>query len=112
MIQAVLFSLAISVIDQVLDEPFGVYFTFVLEAKYGFNKTTAKTYILDKIKGNCLMVVLSCILIPLILIVVDSAGEYLVVGLSSLVFALILLMQIIVPTLIIPLFYTYTDLAD
>ena len=37
--------------SDLLNTPFSLYDTFVIEEKFGFNKTTIKTYILDKIKG-------------------------------------------------------------
>ena len=37
--------------SDILTTPFDIYSTFVIEEKFGFNKTTAKTYILDKLKG-------------------------------------------------------------
>jgi STE24 endopeptidase len=52
---------------QLLEIPFDIYDTFVIENKYGFNKTTIKTYILDLIKSIVLAIILggliySCIL--------------------------------------------------
>ena len=38
------------VISDVINTPFAIFRNFVIEAKYGFNKMTVKTYILDKIK--------------------------------------------------------------
>ena len=40
------------VINDFLNIPFSIYKTFVIEEKYGFNKTTIKTFIMDKIKGE------------------------------------------------------------
>ncbi len=37
--------------SDIINTPFGIYDTFVIEEKFGFNKTTPKTYILDKLKG-------------------------------------------------------------
>src|SRR5690606_15399483 len=37
--------------SDLLSTPFDLYSTFVIEEKYGFNKTTPKTYVLDKLKG-------------------------------------------------------------
>jgi len=37
--------------SDILNTPFSVYDTFVIEEKYGFNKTTPKTFVLDHIKG-------------------------------------------------------------
>jgi STE24 endopeptidase len=46
------------VANQLVDTPFEVYQTFVIEAKYGFNKTTPKTFVVDMVKN----VVLSALL--------------------------------------------------
>lgn len=50
MIQAVIFTLLSSVIGMVMSLPFGLYKTYVIEEKYGFNKTTPKTFVLDLVK--------------------------------------------------------------
>ena len=47
--------------------PFSIYGTFVIEEKYGFNKTTWKTYVSDKFKGYGLTIVLgSAVMVPLL----------------------------------------------
>ena len=45
-------------IQDIISTPFALYSTFIIEEKFGFNKTTPKTYILDKIKGYFLLVIL------------------------------------------------------
>ena len=40
--------------NDILSTPFDIYSTFVIEEKFGFNKTTAKTYVLDKLKSYLL----------------------------------------------------------
>lgn len=112
MAMAILFVVITTLIDAILDEPFNLYSTFVIEEKYGFNKTTAKTYVTDKIKGYAVGLVLLSVLIPVILSVVDYAGEHLVVSLSLVTFTFILLLQIIIPTFILPLFFKFTDLSE
>ncbi|MEZ4938099.1 MAG: M48 family metallopeptidase [Crocinitomicaceae bacterium] len=42
------------IVNDMLSLPFSVYSTFVIEEKYGFNKTTPATFVLDKIKGYLL----------------------------------------------------------
>ena len=37
--------------SEILNFPFSIYFTFVIEEKYGFNKTNLKTFITDKLKS-------------------------------------------------------------
>jgi STE24 endopeptidase len=51
---ALLFFAIIALASDVLSLPFSLYSTFVIEEKYGFNRTTVKTYISDKVKGYVL----------------------------------------------------------
>lgn len=50
-IVALLFFGAIMLASDILNTPFAIYDTFVIEEKYGFNTTTVKTFFLDKLKG-------------------------------------------------------------
>ena len=50
-IQSCIFFMLFHLLTTLLGMPFSYYSTFVIEEKYGFNKTTIKTYIVDKIKG-------------------------------------------------------------
>ena len=49
-IQSGLFFLTLMILSDLIKLPFDYYYTFIIEEKYGFNKTTLKTFILDKIK--------------------------------------------------------------
>lgn len=53
-----IFAAVITGAAQLLNIPFSVYHTFVIEEKYGFNKTTVKTYVLDLIKGLILTAII------------------------------------------------------
>ena len=53
-LQSALFFLVIFIISDIIAIPFSCYNTFVIEEKYGFNKMTIKTFVLDKIKGYLL----------------------------------------------------------
>ena len=55
---ALIFFGIIMIGSDILTTPFSWYSTFVIEEKYGFNKTTKKTFFLDKIKGWLMMAVL------------------------------------------------------
>ena len=57
LIPAVFFGILLFALD-LINTPFTVYDTFVIEQRYGFNKTTVKTFILDKIKGYILSAVM------------------------------------------------------
>jgi len=53
-----IFFLALFILSDIIGLPFSCYNTFVIEEKYGFNKTTVKTFILDKIKGYLLTLII------------------------------------------------------
>ena len=53
---ALLFFGIIMIASDILSTPFSYYQTFVIEEKFGFNKTTIKTFIFDKIKGWLMMI--------------------------------------------------------
>lgn len=65
----------LSVIALVINIPFDYYDTFVIEEKYGMNKSTKLTFILDKIKGLIVGVVLSFIPIAIIKYLYDRFGN-------------------------------------
>jgi STE24 endopeptidase len=55
---SMLFIGILAIVGSIIDFPFSYYDTFVIEEKFGFNKTTKKTYWLDKIKGIFLSIVI------------------------------------------------------
>lgn len=69
----VIFSLML--ISALLDLPFSLYSTFVIEEKFGFNRTTVKTFIMDMFKGALLAVLLGLPLIWLVLWLMEISGE-------------------------------------
>lgn len=61
--------------SDMLSIPFDYYQTFVIEDKYGFNKTTRKTYFLDKIKGYVLSIIVGGGLLALLLFLIHQIGK-------------------------------------
>ncbi|TXD84763.1 M48 family metallopeptidase [Subsaximicrobium wynnwilliamsii] len=55
---ALIFFGIIMIGSDIIATPFSVYKTFVIEEKFGFNKTTVNTFILDKIKGLLMTVII------------------------------------------------------
>lgn len=107
---ALIFSL--TVISSLISLPFTLYRTFVIEAKYGFNKMTFKLYLLDTLKGMALGLVIG---VPLLLVVfwlMEKMGSlwWLYTWLVWLAFSLG--MMAIFPNFIAPLFNKFTPLAD
>lgn len=60
--------------SDILGTPFSVYSTFVIEEKFGFNKTTIKTFILDKIKGWVLGIIIGGGLMAFIIWLFQTLG--------------------------------------
>ncbi len=92
--------------------PFSVYSTFVIEEKFGFNKTTPKTFVLDIVKGIALSVVIGGIVLAGILLFFMNAGDMAWLYCWAAVTAFSLIMQFIAPTWIMPLFNKFTPLEE
>lgn len=69
---AVIFSLIL--ITSILDLPFSLYQTFVIEERFGFNQTTLKTWLLDLVKTALLVILIGTPLVAAILWLMNQAG--------------------------------------
>jgi STE24 endopeptidase len=100
------------VLYSLLEAPFNIYRTFVIEARFGFNKMTFKLYLLDALKGMMIGAVLGLPLLFGVLWLMERMGEYwwLYVWLVWVVFNLLILF--IYPSFIAPLFNKFTLLQD
>ena len=92
--------------------PLSLYQTFGVEAKYGFNKMTLRLWLIDAAKGIALAAILGLPLAALVLWLMESAGAlwWLYAWLAWSAFQL--LMLVLFPTLIAPLFNKFTPLAE
>ncbi|NTV47848.1 MAG: M48 family metallopeptidase, partial [Chlorobiales bacterium] len=95
-----------------LSFPFSLYHTFVLEEKFGFNKTTLGTFMVDQIKGIVLGVVLGAPLLAGILWFFDHVGPSAWLWCWLCLTVVTLALQYIAPTWIMPLFNKFTPLED
>ena len=109
---AIIFFAVIFLISDLLDLPFDLYGTFVIEAKFGFNKTTPKTFLLDKIKGYLLGGVLGGGLLALIIFIYQNSGSAFWILGWLLLTSFSLLMFMFGTTLILPLFNKLKPLED
>lgn len=98
--------------SSVLGLPFRLYSTFVIEERFGFNRTTLKTFCTDRLKGLLLAVVLGGALLAAILFFFEWAGRFawLWCWAASVVFMVV--MQFVAPTWIMPLFNKFTPLEE
>ncbi len=100
------------ILASVLDLPFSLYNTFVVEQKFGFNQTTWQTWVLDLLKAALLMLILGLPLIATILWLMNQAGQYwwLYAWLVWTSFSLLMIWAW--PTFIAPLFNKFSALDD
>jgi len=102
----------VAMISFVVDLPFGVYRTFVLEAHFGFNQMTWRLYLADLFKQGALAVTIGGPLLLAVLWLMTAMGSFwwLYVWLFWLVFNL--LMLLLYPTLIAPIFNKFVPLDN
>src|SRR5688572_26253158 len=98
--------------SDILTIPFQWYSTFVIEEKYGFNKTTVKTFINDKLKGYLLGAIIGGGLLTALLYLVQYIGPNFWIWFALLAAAFILLVNMFYTSLILPLFNKLTPLED
>jgi len=109
---AILFFAIIGLASDLLDLPFDIYGTFVIESKFGFNKTSAKTFIVDKVKGYALAALIGGGLLALIIFIYqETESAFWILGWLILsIFSLVMFM--FGTTLILPLFNKLKPLED
>jgi STE24 endopeptidase len=103
---------SVVVISSVVDLPFGLYRTFVIEARFGFNRTTLKLFVLDLIKGAVLGTLVGIPLVFVVLWLMARMGDFWWLAVWLVWVAFSLLFAAVYPTLIAPLFNRFSPLAD
>ncbi len=98
--------------SDIINTPFDLYSTFVIEEKFGFNKMTLKTYILDKLKGWLLGAVIGGGLLSLIIWFYNVSGEMFWLYAWGIVSVFMIFMLMFYSNLIVPLFNKQTPLED
>jgi len=90
--------------------PFAWYAQFKLEQRFGFNTTAMKTWVLDRVKGFLLAVLLGYPLLALVLKLIEWTGANWWLWAAVVVIAFQLLLLLIAPAIIMPLFNKFTPL--
>src|SRR5690606_10006491 len=98
--------------SDILTIPFQWYSTFVIEEKYGFNKTTVKTFISDKLKGYLLGALVGGGLLSLLIWLMEILGSSFWIWFALIAAAFILFVNVFYTSLILPLFNKLTPLPD
>tara|TARA_R110002050_G_scaffold118625_1_gene236080 strand:- start:6563 stop:7858 length:1296 start_codon:yes stop_codon:yes gene_type:complete len=109
---ALIFFGIIMIGSDLITTPFSYYSTFVIEEKFGFNKSTKKLFFLDKIKGWFMMAILGGAILTLIIWFYEWAGSNFWIYAWTVIAVISLIMNLFYSKLIVPLFNKQSPLAD
>lgn len=98
--------------SDILNTPFSIYDTFKIEEKYGFNKTTPKTFVLDKFKGWLISAVIGGGLLALIIWIYQKTQNMFWIYAWLVVAGFSIFMSMFYSNLIVPLFNKQTPLEE
>lgn len=111
-LSSLLFFAIIGIAFDIIMEPFSIYDTFVIEQRFGFNKTTPKLYLTDKIKSLLITALFGGLLLALIIFLWSKAGNMFWLYAWALVTIVSLFMSMFYSNLIVPLFNKQTPLEE
>ncbi|EGR31269.1 hypothetical protein IMG5_114790 [Ichthyophthirius multifiliis] len=106
------YTIVSSIIGQILEIPFSIFYNFILEERYGFNNQTLSLFIKDQIKNNIVGLILTPILLYLYLKIVEVGGQYFYIYVVIFILFFIFLFQWIWPNFIAPLYNKYEELEE
>jgi STE24 endopeptidase len=106
------FLFATGIALSILALPLAWYAQFKLEERFGFNTTTMKTWVLDRVKGFLLAALLGYPLLALVLKLIEWTGATWWLWAAAVVIAFQLLLLLVAPAIIMPLFNKFTPLPE
>ncbi len=106
------FIFAAGVLLSLPDLPLEWYHQFRLEERFGFNTTTQRLWWMDRVKGFALAIVIGLPLLALILKLVDRLGAWWWIWAWACMMIFQLVMMVVAPVLILPLFNKFTPLPE
>lgn len=98
--------------SDILTMPFQWYATFVIEERYGFNRTTVRTFLLDKLKGYALAALIGGGLLALLIHLINAIGPNFWIWFAVVASLFVLLMSMFYTSLILPMFNKLTPLPE
>lgn len=111
-VMALIFFGIIMIGSDILTTPFSYYQTFVIEERFGFNKSTKKIFFTDKLKGWLMTVILGGSILGVIIWFFEWAGTNFWLYTWGIIALFILFMNLFYSKLIVPLFNKQTPLED
>lgn len=111
-LQAIIFFGILGFASDLLSIPLDIYHTFVIEERFGFNKTTPLTFIIDKLKGWLLAAIIGGGILALIIYIYEKSGAWfwILAWISISVFTIFI--SYFYTTLLVPIFNKLTPLLS
>jgi STE24 endopeptidase len=109
---ALIFFGTISIVSDIITLPFQWHRIFVIEEKYGFNKTTLKIFIADKLKGYILGALMGGVLLSALIYLIQTIGPNFWIWFALIACSFMLLMNMFYASVILPLFNKLTPLPE
>lgn len=109
---ALVFFAVLGLGSSVISLPFSIYTTFVIEERFGFNKTTVKTFLLDMVKGLVLSAIIGVPLGALIIWFYYALGEWFWLAAWGVMTVFSVFMTMFAASWIMPLFNKFTPLEE
>lgn len=103
---------ALMLAQGLLSLPFDAYDTFVLETRFGFNATTPRLFVMDRLKGLALGVVLGGALLAAVLWAYGTLGQWAWLAAWGAITAFTAVMMVVAPVWILPLFNRFEPLPQ
>jgi len=111
-LMALIFFGIIVIGSDIITAPFSYYQTFVIEEKFGFNKSSRKLFFMDKIKGWLMMAILGGGILSMVIWFFQVAGNNFWIYALGLIAVFTVFMNLFYSRLIVPLFNKQTPLED
>lgn len=112
LLQGITLIAAVAIISSIVSLPLALIRTFGVEARFGFNKMTPAMFMLDLVKGATLSTAIGLPIIALVLWLMAAMGEHWWLWVWATWCGISLLMVVLYPTVIAPLFNKFTPLSD
>ncbi len=100
------------ILSDIINIPFQLYSTFVIEEKFGFNKTTIKTFFLDKLKGYLLGALIGGLILGVLMYLVGALQNSFWLIFWAVITLFMVVMNMFYTTLILPLFNKLSPLEE
>ncbi|MEO0468857.1 MAG: M48 family metallopeptidase [Bacteroidota bacterium] len=100
------------VVSDVLSLPFQLYGTFVIEEKFGFNRTTPRLFFVDKLKSWVMGILIGGLVMGTLLLLVDALGENFWIWFWVFISAFMLVMNVFYTSIFLPLFNKLSPLES